>query len=274
MPSVPPRRRSPTSHLAGAKLVSATQRYGWEAALTGPIRRLLAARQARVLAAVAQAMSAQTAAMGPVDPFGADTWQQDVESEVMEPAAGVFNDVAESGLRHFVRVPGAGQLWQLDMTDNLARFGGRLVGIGTETGAGIGRALSVGFANGESVPELAARVRDVFDASNYRSTMIARTEVAYAVEGSALQYAQAIHDSGIAMEKRWLDADGACDDCVDIAAEDPVPVDEAFASGDDAPPAHPNCRCTVTYTPAPPPDDQGAGDTGNPGDTGNAGDGA
>ena len=39
--------------------------------------------------------------------------------------------------------------------------------------------------------------------------------------------------------------DTCCDDCEANEAAGLIDLDEAFPSGDDSPPAHPNCRCTV-----------------------------
>jgi hypothetical protein len=45
--------------------------------------------------------------------------------------------------------------------------------------------------------------------------------------------------------KQWILGPNACDQCVDNAEASPIPVDDDFPSGDDAPPAHPNCVCAV-----------------------------
>jgi hypothetical protein len=45
--------------------------------------------------------------------------------------------------------------------------------------------------------------------------------------------------------KQWILGPNPCETCEENAAEGPIPVDEDFPSGDDAPPAHPNCVCAV-----------------------------
>ena len=49
--------------------------------------------------------------------------------------------------------------------------------------------------------------------------------------------------------KLWITAGDERVSDIDVAneAQGWIPVDEAFSSGDDVPPSHPNCRCTVTY---------------------------
>ena len=39
--------------------------------------------------------------------------------------------------------------------------------------------------------------------------------------------------------------DDACDECVANAEQGAIGLEDEFLSGDDAPPAHPNCRCDV-----------------------------
>jgi hypothetical protein len=50
-------------------------------------------------------------------------------------------------------------------------------------------------------------------------------------------------------EKRWVTDGNPCDICENNALAGWIPVDEEFASGDDEPEAHPNCRCGVIYRP-------------------------
>jgi len=82
------------------------------------------------------------------------------------------------------------------------------------------------------------------DFSANRAEMIARTETSFASnEGSRL----AARENG-ATHKKWLVAGGPCPVCESIAEAnpDPVPIDDAFTDTEVlAPPAHPNCRCTI-----------------------------
>jgi hypothetical protein len=50
------------------------------------------------------------------------------------------------------------------------------------------------------------------------------------------------------MNKTWFtnNDDRVCDICGPMEGEE-VASDESFSSGDDAPPAHVNCRCWVDY---------------------------
>lgn len=78
-----------------------------------------------------------------------------------------------------------------------------------------------------------------------RRETIARTEGATAVsQGDKLEAVR-----GGARYKVWQTTgdDRVSDECEANEAQGPIPIDEAFASGADTVPAHPNCRCAVSY---------------------------
>ncbi len=88
---------------------------------------------------------------------------------------------------------------------------------------------------------------------NMRAATIARTEAASsAVQGRLIGY-QETFDSGLLDQstatKTWLpDPAGACPICEDNASQGPIAYEDSFDSGDDAPPAHPNCECDIDMT--------------------------
>lgn len=94
--------------------------------------------------------------------------------------------------------------------------------------------------NGLSNDELAAAIEDSYAFSSDRAETIARTETAFAdVGGNMAAYSEA----GVE-KKQWIVGAGCCDECAALDQEI-QPLDSPFSSGDDAPPAHPNCRCDV-----------------------------
>ncbi len=122
------------------------------------------------------------------------------------------------------------------------------------------KALEAGVENGEGIPELQKRVKDVFDkAKDSRAEMIARTEV---IKASNFASVEAWTESGVVESKEWLTAE---DERVEplCAAMDGKVISlrsSFFKQGDkltsgtdsmsfemsvDEPPLHPNCRCTV-----------------------------
>lgn len=104
----------------------------------------------------------------------------------------------------------------------------------------------------EGLPDV--KIQKVLDKTSkqmlrYRSLMIARTEMAY-----TYSHAQTLHmsyyqqKSGKQVEKVWNVSpdDLTCETCVNLDGER-VNVNEAFSTGVAAPPAHPNCRCYLTF---------------------------
>jgi len=83
-----------------------------------------------------------------------------------------------------------------------------------------------------------------------RKKAIAITEQRFATENGANELAKIRG----AKFKRWITANDERVSDMDEAnqAQGWIAFDETFSSGDDVPPSHPNCRCTVTYRNNPP----------------------
>ena len=97
---------------------------------------------------------------------------------------------------------------------------------------------------GWSTNELKASLKENYAFSDARAETIARTEIAKAdVEGNIDTY----RTSGVVTGKEWIlgsehDDDDECNENADAGV---VGLDEAFPSGDDAAPTHPNCVCDI-----------------------------
>lgn len=113
------------------------------------------------------------------------------------------------------------------------------------------------IGSGMSVAEAQDRAKALADAYrerliDKRCQMIARTETIRAAnEGRAQAWAQAV-DAGLidpaTTTKEWVAEADACDDCAELDTEQ-VLLDDSFSSGDEMPPAHPNCRCSAVLVP-------------------------
>jgi SPP1 gp7 family putative phage head morphogenesis protein len=111
--------------------------------------------------------------------------------------------------------------------------------------ADVGQALADGWSN----DKLASTIADSYAFSDDRAMTIARTETQMAANTGAVNGYKA---SGVVDGKQWLTAedDLVSEDCVENGAagdngDGVIGLDEDFPSGDDAPPAHPNCRCSI-----------------------------
>lgn len=218
----------------------------WERAL-----RKLFARQARSAVARLEGKRGRT--------FVARSETRALGDEIFDPSHWLAETVDDvEGLYEAVTAAGGARVSDLfglafDLEapyaqDFIAAQANRLAGQVTDTTyQAIQATLSEGVAAGESIPELAGRVRHVFDVANQsRATLIARTEVVGAFNGAATltatQYGPdvvagkewiATRDSRTREEHRELDGDI-------------VGVTEAFDNGLHYP-GEPNCRCTVAF---------------------------
>jgi 2'-5' RNA ligase len=101
------------------------------------------------------------------------------------------------------------------------------------------------FTQGQTPAELTDSIEQTGIFSAWRADMIASTEMAKATVQGSLSTAK---DVG-AVGKMWEtsgdhDLDDECDGNVDDGA---VAINDTFSSGDDGPPAHPNCNCAMVY---------------------------
>lgn len=97
--------------------------------------------------------------------------------------------------------------------------------------------------NGDSNQDLANSIQDNYAFSEERSIMIARTETSIADNDITM----VTYKNGGVEKKAWLTSndDLVSEECEANEAEGAIDIDDNFSSGDDCPPCHPNCRCTL-----------------------------
>lgn len=124
--------------------------------------------------------------------------------------------------------------------------------------------VAMAISEGWSADELREAIAGSTGFSDDRAMMIARTELIDANnQGNLAGYREAARQ-GIGLKKEWLTAgdDLVSEDCEENEDAGPIPLEDDFPSGDDAPPAHPNCRCAIAPVLADEQDDtQDVGDT-------------
>jgi Phage Mu protein F like protein len=106
-------------------------------------------------------------------------------------------------------------------------------------------AIATAYDEGGGFAEVVEAIRNTFDEfGEARAGMIAQTEVNAAYNASRHATAQ---EAGLD-EKRWEPDGDACEEiCMPNVDQDWIAIDDTFDSGDDAPPAHPNCDCSVSF---------------------------
>ena len=95
-----------------------------------------------------------------------------------------------------------------------------------------------------STKELENEIMDGAGFDTNRANMVSRTEIINAdVQGRMIGY----QESGVVEGKQSIMSDlhDDDDDCNDNADAGTIPLDDAFPSGDDAPPYHPRCECDI-----------------------------
>jgi SPP1 gp7 family putative phage head morphogenesis protein len=141
-----------------------------------------------------------------------------------------------------------------DMTSQAAvdflqkRAADLVTGINDTSRAALRDLITAAVKDGKSYDQLATAIGEMFDGfSDYRSRMIAVTEIGNAYEEGALLASQALEAGGLVMEKSWLTAgdDRVEEECQGNAEAGWIALGEDFPSGDARPLAHPNCRCTM-----------------------------
>lgn len=108
----------------------------------------------------------------------------------------------------------------------------------------IRRAIADGLDQNDGLDDIVGAIQDL-GFSEERADLIARTEIARANSDAALVGYQAAESVGVSVRKLWLLGENPCPICEANAEQGPIDLDEEFESGDDAPPAHPNCLCDI-----------------------------
>ncbi len=108
----------------------------------------------------------------------------------------------------------------------------------------LARVIADGIQNKRGIPSLSREIRSTFaDMTRFRSQLIARTETANALSNASLDNMKGMGIDG----KQWVtvgDSD-VSEECEANEAQGVIPKGETFSGGTDAPPQHPNCRCSL-----------------------------
>lgn len=159
--------------------------------------------------------------------------------------------VAEAGGSHFLAqlsLPDAdifGQVNERAVDYASARAAELVTGIDETTRDELRSIISSGLEENIGLAGITERIKDAYSFSEERARLIAQTEVAMANQHGALEGMMLASKAGVKIKKLWLPDAFACDECLTNGDDGPIDLDATFATGDVAPPAHPNCRCSL-----------------------------
>ena len=111
---------------------------------------------------------------------------------------------------------------------------------------GIQSLIERAYDQGMTPAQVRDELRDSYGFSKERAQMIAKTEMTKAsTQGSLAGWKH----TGVVEGKEWIVGDDWSDsfdcDCGDNGDAGVIALDETFPSGDDGPPNHPNCNCSM-----------------------------
>lgn len=208
---------------------------------------------------------------------GQPDWSAPAGSEVLDVAAltrtlrgktdPVHNAVVETVMGTSLRKAGISFDVENPLVQKvLAQAGSQVTEIAQTTQLNVMRVIRASYEQGLTIPDTAKAIQvGMAEAAPIRATLIARTELAGAVNGGSLAATQIVQEvTGVGYRKEWLTADGAkyprhADyDGLDGQVqnlEDPFDVGGVqmmHPADPDGPPEEVcNCRCTMAYTDQP-----------------------
>lgn len=106
----------------------------------------------------------------------------------------------------------------------------------------LANAVANAWESGEGYAGAVKAVKKAFaEFSSFRADMIAQTELNDAFSQGVLEFGR---QAG-ASQKSWVTDLRPCPICVANAVQGKIPIADDFISGADAPPQHPNCKCSI-----------------------------
>lgn len=232
----------------GRRLIAAVRLSRWETRVRTATLALLRSYEAAALDRVRSLTAA-------ADPFGEDTWDQDVEDAILPVAEAVVGEAATASALALDFDGDVETARWLDLIVVKAR------GIGPAMQADLVVSLAAGNAAGEGIDALQSRVLSIFATSTWRAEATARTVVG-ATNGVTFDVGFEVDDdlrrSGEgALQKQWLATlddrvrdDHAEMDGVTVAWAEPFVLPDGsecdFPGDPNLPPEQAiNCRCTT-----------------------------
>jgi hypothetical protein len=168
-------------------------------------------------------------------------------STLIEPVEAALGKVIEAGYKAAVSqvMAKAAPVAEGDAAEYAAARAASLVSEIEETTRNLLRGtIEKALEEGWTVIQLADALVKEYAFSAQRAATIAATEINDALTHAELS---AWENTGVVKAVEWSKSnlEGVCEVCEGNAEEGAVPLGSLFKSGDDGPPAHPNCRCSL-----------------------------
>lgn len=178
--------------------------------------------------------------------FQMNTWDAQLRADIEPILVQLYAEVGRGVFDAFGIADAAFNVHQVEVSRAIERRVNKITNINKTTADAIRTQISSGELAGESIPDIASRVRSAFsDASTYRSRLIARTEV---VGGSNEGNHLAAKQSGVVQTKQWLSAHDARVRPEHVAMDgETVLLANDFSNGLQFP-EEPNCRCVCIFS--------------------------
>jgi len=253
-----------------------------EAAIASAVDKVLRKQIAEVLKEVeAATVATPELATKVAQMLRGNRWQKEIASAMKPYLATALKQGIEVGMKTIKEMateapnftPATPELDAYTASESVRLSRGAADGVNQYTSVRVSEIIGNGVAEGKTIPEIAATVQDWAgetgdtERGTYaRSVMIARTEAQRASRSAEVE---AWKSSGLVEGKTWLLAPDPCEFCQaasDAFSTNSVGLGESFFAKDstltgadggsmmldyeaiDAPPLHPNCRCSMQPT--------------------------
>ena len=177
--------------------------------------------------------------------LGPQIYMQPVTAEEQKSFAGAISAAIDSGGEAAADMLSTGAPDTESFIAEYLKNGGfaRLTGdLDKTTVDELASAVADAYESGADFDGVVQAVKDSFAmASDYRAKMIVQTELNDAWNQSLVHFGK---EAG-ATKKSWITDLMPCIVCIANLEDGEIDMDEDFESGDDAPPAHPNCMCSL-----------------------------
>ena len=177
--------------------------------------------------------------------LGPQVYMQPVTADEQEIFTGAIRAAIDSGGKAAADMLDAAPPESESFISEYLKDGGfaRLTGdLDQTTVDNLAKAVADAYESGADFDGVVQTVKDSFaDATDVRAKMIAQTELNDAWNQSLFHFGK---QAG-ATKKSWVTDIAPCVVCVENVLDGAIEMDEDFESGDDAPPAHPNCMCSL-----------------------------